>query len=67
MSKESAPNFDNTLQAESSGNVQKKNNKKLIKMAVEQFASLLLKHSMLKKKSKGRQSKARPSTADDFL
>ncbi len=56
----------NSLQAETPGNAQKENNNKLIEMAAEQFAILLSEHSMLKKNSKGRRSKARPSTIDEF-
>lgn len=59
MSKHLTANSDssNSPQVNSPSNAQKENNNKLIEMAVEQFASLLLKHSMLKKNSKGRQSK----------
>ena len=59
MSKQSAGHSDNPnfLQADTPGNAQKENNNKLIEMAVEQFASLLLKHAMLKKSSKGRRGK----------
>jgi len=42
-------------QADTPGNAQKQNTNKLIEMAAEQLASLLLKHSMLKKNSKYRQ------------
>ena len=54
MSKQSPVNSDsqNSHQANTSDDAQKENNNQLIEMAVEQFASLLLKHSMLKKNSK---------------
>lgn len=63
MSKQSGANSDNrgSLQENTSSNAKRENNNQLIEMAAEQFVSLLLKHSMLKKNSKGRQNKARLS------
>lgn len=68
MFKDSVDNSDNSnsLQAETPGNAQKENNNKLIEMAAEQFASLLSKHSILKKSSKGKQNKPRPGTIDQL-
>lgn len=66
MSKQSEANSDNwnSLQADTPGNAKRKNNNQLIEMAVEQFASLLLKHSTLKKSLKGTQNKATLSIND---
>ena len=57
MSKHLTANSNNwnSLQADTSSNAKKENNNQLIEMAAEQFASLLLKHLMLKKNSKDRQ------------
>ena len=63
MPKQLSANSDksSSVQVDTAGNAQRKDDSQLIEMAAEQFASLLWMHSMLNKNSRGRQSRKGPN------